>query len=157
MTSLCQNKDLGLSCFGCCGNNYTTRKDVLRDIRINTLRFEKYKERFDLPAQKEAFFGFLNAVSSDIRQSGVCKLLVYLDKKRRLVGCPLHPGQNNGKDFRDNHCEKYHQCKANFLFTKWPKQKQKLFIQFLKDKNLDFYEYSIRLDNDQLINEFLKK
>jgi len=42
-------------------------------------------------------------------------------------------------------------------FNKWDIQTQNEFITFLKKKNLDWYNYSIKMDNNELIDEFLQE
>ena len=99
--------------------------------------------------------------SKFLRSSGICYNLIFLgfekDRKSRVVGCPLHPEQNNGKDLRIGYCEINHLCKAAQLYNRWGKKRKQEFIRFLKAKKLDWYEYSVRMDNNELIDEFLEK
>jgi|TARA_Y100000310_G_scaffold91835_2_gene89339 oligoribonuclease (3'-5' exoribonuclease) len=145
IATLCQIE--GLSCFGCCGNDYSHKKKLMRDIRKNTFEFKK-----------------INSVSSfmtrttDLRPSGICANVVFKDGK---FFCPGHPTLHSGRDYReiDPDCErdKDDGCKAYILFQKWNKEKQKQFLDFIKSKKLDSYTYSIKMDNDYLLKEFEKK
>jgi len=91
--------------------------------------------------------------SKYIRTCGVCFNLVFLEKK--VPGCPLHPKLNRGVDLREQYCEIDHLCKAAYLYNGWNDKQRKKFIKFLKKKNLDWYSYSIKMDDDSLIAEFL--
>ncbi len=144
MVVLCQLKELKLSCFGCCGNEYSNKKKLIRDIRKNIKEFEKSKS--------------LNRYMSrttELRDSGICSNLLFKNAK---FFCPGHPKLNGKKDYRDldSDCEKEHICKTFHSFQKWDKEKQQQFLSFLKLKNLDSYIYSIKMDNNTLLKAFEK-
>ncbi|MBW2976504.1 hypothetical protein KY347_03595 [Candidatus Woesearchaeota archaeon] len=141
---LCQPKELGLSCFGCCGNDYANKKKLMRDIKKNTREFEKSKSLKDFMSR-----------ATELRSSGICANLLFRDGK---FYCPGHPAINS-KDYRnlDRDCEKEHMCKTFYLFQTWDKEKQKQFLDFIKSKNPDSYSYSIKMDNSSLLKEFEKK
>ncbi|MCH8328791.1 MAG: hypothetical protein IIB81_00170 [Nanoarchaeota archaeon] len=147
MVVLCQIEELGLSCFGCCGNDYDHKKKLVRDIRKNTLQFNNSK----------SIRSFMTR-TTELRSSGICANVVFKDGK---FFCPGHPALHHGKDRRslDPDCErdKDDGCKAYILFQKWNKEKQKQFLDFIKSKRLDSYTYSIKMDNDSLLKEFEKK
>ena len=145
MINLCQSEELGLSCFGCCGNSYKGKKRILRDIRKNTL---KWKNKKSTPK-------FMKR-SLNLHDSGVCFNVIYKDEK---FYCPGHPEINNGRDFRnlDKDCERQFECKTHFILNKWDKEKQEKFIEFIKSKKLDSYVYSIKMDNGSLMKDFEKK
>ncbi len=147
MPVLCQLKELELSCFGCCGNDYSNKKKLMRDIRKNTYEFHKSK----------SIKSFMTR-TKDLRASGICANLVFKDGK---FFCPGHPALHHGKDYRavDPDCEKDADdgCKTYILFQTWGKEKQKQFLDFIKSKKLDSYTYSINMDNDSLLKEFEKK
>ena len=88
-----------------------------------------------------------------LRDAGICANAIFLPDG--TVGCPLHPAIN-GKDLREGHCDIKHLCKAAQEFAKWSKDKQTEFIVFIKNKNLDWCSYSIWMDNDKLLKEFLE-
>lgn len=148
-TSLCHID--GLSCFGCCGHDFTSRKEVAQGILLNTLTYIKHtKEKLPVKNFRER--------SQHLRFSGICYNLVYLDfeknRKNKIIGCPLHPTRNKGKDLRENYCEIDHLCKSAFIFNNYSSKKKKEFINFLKNKKLDWYTYSLMMDNNELIEEF---
>jgi oligoribonuclease (3'-5' exoribonuclease) len=145
MVVLCQLNELGLSCFGCCGNTYSHKKKLMRDVRKNTLEFEN----------KKSLKSFMSR-TKDLRLSGICANLVFEDEE---FFCPGHPALHNGRDYRDidPDCHKGHLCKAYNYFQTWNKEKQQKFLDFIKSKNLDSYTYSIKMDNDSLLKEFEKK
>jgi oligoribonuclease (3'-5' exoribonuclease) len=148
MVVLCQLKDLGLSCFGCCGNSYGSRKKLHNDIKKNTLEFNS----------KKSITHFMSR-TKDLRSSGICANLIYTDK---TFYCPGHPALHSGRDYRnlDPDCEKDFLCKTFGLFQQWPKQRQNQFLEFLKEKvsnGMASFDYSIKMDDGSLLEEFGKK
>ena len=145
MVVLCQLKELGLSCFGCCGNNYSNKKKLMTDIKKNTLEFDN----------KQSLTKFMSR-TKELRSSGICANLVFKDGR---FLCPGHPALNGNRDYRnlDPDCEKEFVCKTYGLFQEWNKEKQKQFLDFLKSKKIDSFTYSIRMDNNSLLKEFEKK
>ena len=145
MVILCQLKELGLSCFGCCGNSYSNKRKLMGDIKKNTLEFNNSK----------SIVSFMSRIRG-LRESGICASLVLKDEK---FFCPGHPILHGGKDFRDidPDCHKDHLCRAFSLFQTWDKEKQQKFLDFLESKKLDSYAYSIKMDNNSLLEEFEKK
>ena len=145
MLTLCQLEEAGLSCFGCCGNNYSNKKKLMNHIRKNTLQFDN----------KKSIKSFMSR-TTELKSSGICANLVFKGGK---FFCPGHPVMHNSKDYRslDPDCEKEHMCKTYYLFKTWDKEKQQKFIDFIKSKKLDSYTYSIKMDNDSLLKEFEKK
>lgn len=145
MAVLCQIKEFELSCFGCCGNSYSNKRKLIRDIKKNTLEFKN----------KKSLVSFMSR-TRELKGSGICANLVLKDSK---FFCPGHPILNNGKDYRDldPDCHKEHLCKAFSLFQTWNKKKQQKFLDFIESKKLDSYAYSIKIDNNSLLEEFEKK
>jgi oligoribonuclease (3'-5' exoribonuclease) len=147
MVVLCQLKEMDLSCFGCCGNDYNHKRKLMKDIRKNTWEFNKSK----------SIKSFMTR-TTELKSSGICANAIFKDGN---FFCPGHPILNQGRDYRglDKDCEKeeYDGCKAYILFQTWDKQKQKQFLDFIKSKKLDSFAYSIRMDNDSLLKEFEKK
>ena len=78
------------ACFGCCPPIRPAGYDHL-DHRAAMER--ALRENTEAKAADENRFGW---ISGDR-----CWGLGYLDPERRLVGCMLHPAQNNGRDLRD--------------------------------------------------------
>jgi oligoribonuclease (3'-5' exoribonuclease) len=145
MDILCQLEEFGLSCFGCCGNNYSNKKKLMRDILRNKKDFQNSK----------SVSSFISRTKC-LRESGVCANVVLKDGK---FFCPGHPKLNNGKDYRhlDSDCLKDFMCKTYIIFKTWGNERQKQFLDFIKSKNLDSYTYSIKMDNNSLLEEFEKK
>lgn len=146
MEILCQTEELGLSCFGCCGNDYNHKRKLMKDIRKNTWQFNNKPIKLFMTR------------TTELRSSGICANLVFKDGK---FFCPGHPALHEGRDYRklDLDCEKEKDdgCKAYILFQSWSKEKQQKFLDFIKSKKLDSYTYSIKMDNDSLLKEFEEK
>ena len=144
-SDLCQVKELNLTCFGCCGYDFTGKSQIMKDIKKNTLEYKQIrnKEKFRDRADKDS-----------LRKSGLCRNLVVLNNK---VLCPLHPGMNKGKELRKGHCDINYICKTSKLYTnEWDEETRKQFIEFLKTKKLDTYTYSLGMDKGLLLKEFMK-
>lgn len=161
-TDLCQ---LGwLSCMGCCisnirtkgsdscGNNFKSKLDIAKGIQKNTLEFHYHTQK------GKPLVDFMNR-SKDLRESGICRNLVY-DTEKDKVFCPLHPEENRGVDLRKehHHCDILHLCKTAFLFNHWDVPTKTKFVKFLKEKQkageLDWHSYSVAMQNDSLLDEF---
>ncbi|MFA6088556.1 MAG: hypothetical protein WC755_01705 [Candidatus Woesearchaeota archaeon] len=152
MTNLCQIKQLGLSCFGCCGFDFTTKKDVLDTIKQNTIDFENFKNEKDgLKKYRDRYKKLAEDGEWELSKSGICYNLIV---KEGAFVCPLHAMQNQGIDLRHDHCDLNYNCKTVFIFDKWDKNKQNTFIEFIKSKKLSSYEYSKLMFKNKLLNEF---
>jgi len=138
--NLCQLKHL--SCFGCCGHSWTTKREVLIQIKENSDIY-KYQSREEFSKRGEKY----------LSDCGACKSLI--EKDGRVV-CGLHPLQNDGKEYRDKICEKDYFCDTFKAFMKWDKKKQDAFVKFVLEKDLSNWEYSIGMDSDKLMKEFEK-
>lgn len=139
VSNVCQIDNL--TCFGCCGHHYTTEEDIREAIHKNTKEFEEWKGTITEFVTRSKF----------IRNCGVCFGVIEQDGK---VFCPAHPNLNNGIDLRANECDTSYLCKAAFAFKNWDKETQNKFKTFIKSKNLDWYSFSIGMDNDTLLKEF---
>ena len=150
--SFCQLPELGLSCVGCCGGSFKDKEKIISDLKLNTLELAKYKKLRD----------FINrAPSNKLRESGICMNMTFIgcDKKNgnALVGCPAHPELNSMDDDREKHCDIQHLCKITQAFDFWDEGKRNAFFEFLQkrvDLGMDWFEYSIKMDNDDLLKEF---
>ena len=145
MYNLCQLTQLNLSCFGCCGHTFKSKKKIEQDLKKNTLEYEYTKDNITFRER---------AKQSDLRSSGICKNLILIDN---IVVCPLHPELNDMMDLRIAHCDTDHICRTIREFNKWGRKKQQKFIDFLKSKRLDIYSYSKRIDSGALLREFKQK
>ncbi len=141
-SNVCQIDDL--TCFGCCGNNYKTKDEVLIGIKKNTKEFE------DWISLEKPVKDFLRRMRF-VRDCGVCFSVIEKDGK---VFCPGHPELNNGNDLREGHCDIHYLCKTAYFYKEWDDKKKEKFIKFIKSKNLEWYEFSIGMDNDSLLKEF---
>lgn len=134
------------TCFGCCGRDYK-KDDIPETILKNTLDL-KYKT--DLKSFKDRF------PKDELRGCGVCANLIYSDEEKSKTTCPLHPMQTPDKsDMREGHCDISFSCKAAFLFEGWNERIRNKFIQFLKEKGDDLTTYSLKMDADEYIEEFM--
>ena len=124
MENLCQLKDSGLSCFGCCGNEYNHKKKLMGNIKKNTHEFNKKKS-----------LKLFMVRTTELKPSGICANLVFKDGR---FFCPGHPALNHGKDYRelDQYCEndKEDGCDAYIKFPSWSKEKQDKFVAFINGK-----------------------
>lgn len=141
--------ELGLSCLGCCGTIVGDKDEVDEAIRKNTIEFKHCKDK------KGYVWRFK---PNNLRACGICPNLVKDDVRKDRVLCPAHPTLNNGEDIREGYCDTLYLCKTAFLFGLWDESMRSRFITFLKDKvqknKLDWYAYSIMMDNDSLLREF---
>jgi len=143
---LCQ---LNGGCMGCCGHDFGTKEQIKEAIQENTTEFQKAK-----PQTEQQFMTFrYRAHPFDLRY-GVCRNLI---EEKGCHLCPLHPTRHQGKDLRINHCDVNYLCKTATLFAGWSKQQQEAFINFIELKNIDNLTYSIAMDSNQLLNEFIEK
>jgi len=140
MINLCQFEKF--SCFGCCGKEFTTKKEIQEGIKKNTFEYLEYKDKKKFAER-----------STYLRASGICRNLIFKEKK---IICPLHPSLNKGKELRDNLCDTDYLCESFKEFNKWDNSKRKEFIEFINSKNPDWYDYSINIDNGNYLKEFLK-
>ncbi len=152
-SNLCQIPELGLSCIGCCGGELAEKERVLEDIKKNTLELSTFSNLKD----------FINRCPPEqLRDSKICRNITFIgfDKKSRnvLIGCPAHPDfSGDTSDDRENHCDVVHLCKITQAFNCWDEKKKRAFFSFLEKEvktGLDWYEYSIKMDNDALLIEF---
>ncbi|MBW3013114.1 hypothetical protein KY340_02815 [Candidatus Woesearchaeota archaeon] len=145
-TSLCQLDDL--SCFGCCGYDYSTPREVREGIEKNTLEYQNCKTHKEFANRPRA---------GQRRWCGVCRNVVFIRDKKGILraGCPLHPKLNRGKEMRKKQdCLINYLCKTAVSFDGWNKKKQERFLKFLRTKKLDIINYSLGMDSDKWLKEF---
>ena len=164
---LCQIKELG-SCFGCCGNHFKSEELVMAGIRKNNDFLKKMIEKHE--GNWDSVFIDMNTNYYGLRKCGVCYSLINLKEfpgiekfydifpkesveSDKIFGCPMHPILQ-GEEKRI--CEIDHECKAYSLFKNWDVKKQDSFIEFLKKKKLNVYNFSMGFDDNSFIDEFLK-
>lgn len=146
MTSLSPLCQLNGGCLGCCGHSFPPKEEIKEAIEKNTQEFQQLNPK----AEPELIKFRDRTFPSDLRNN-VCRNLI---EKNNQLFCPLHPEQNQGKDLRKNHCDINHLCQTAQEFNNWNKEKQKKFLEFIKNKNLDNIDYSIRMDKGGLLEEF---
>ncbi len=157
----CQIKELNLSCFGCCGNNFSSKCEIEKDIELNSEELNEIGKK--LNTQKlESFrdrFGKDNALSLN----GLCYNLV--DLGSGCFGCPLHPKVNelkpsnfeieNEVDLRINHCDINEECTLFKVWKTFSKEEKLKFIDWLKNNNYNSYSYSKENGNEKLYEKYL--
>ena len=155
----CHIPSLQLSCWGCCGNNFESREEIEEDIKQNTFEFKKHfnagKTRDDLKKFRDRFR------SDEISPSGICFNLVELS--HNCYGCPLHPlvqksSKKENKDFkmdlREGHCDIHYECETYKYWKKQDNKKKSVFLEFIKQRSVDNYTYSIENGDDIMIKKF---
>lgn len=158
----CQIPELKLSCYGCCGRNFGSKKQINSDIKSNTEEFKK----ITIPSTLR-LLQFRDRISedpSDLAPSGICSNLV--DFGDGLIACPLHKNANklipknkllrlNNKELRYNHCDVNCKCET-FIFWEILNLTQKeQYIKWLNDKKYSPYEYSTQNLQGKIIRQFL--
>ena len=146
-TMLCRyNK----GCFGCCGTEHCkSKEEVINTIKTNTKELKDYKDLKTFRNRKGPLF--------PIKDSGIKGLCPNVTKlKDNTYGCALHPKQND-KDYRGYFCYRAYLCETQKQFQSWDKETQKDFLNYLKSLNLDVYDFSIQMDNDKILKNYINK
>ena len=130
--------DLEKTCFACCP---PIRSEGYEHIQYRNIIKRMLLENNALFAAKE------KGISPIVGFS--CWALGYLDKKCKLVGCLLHPGQNEGVDLRyrvdyGNKCLR-ESCREAGVFLQLKISERKFWLQ-LSD-GLDSFAYSSKKNN----------
>ncbi|HLC88655.1 MAG TPA: hypothetical protein VJG49_01330 [Candidatus Nanoarchaeia archaeon] len=146
LTVLCQ---FNQGCLGCCGHDFDSLEKIKEAIKRNTQEFESINQNDELELLK-----FRDRAQSYDLRFGVCRNLI--EKNGRLF-CPLHPALHQERDLRDGHCDANHLCRTAKEFANWSPDQQKQFLQFINDKHLDNIGYSLQIENNTLLKEFLTK
>lgn len=131
---------------GCCGHSFPSAKKVQQAVEQNTQEFLAAA-----PQTEKEFLQFRDRRPAMDLRHGVCRNAVQL---KGCVLCPLHPARHHENDLRIGHCDVHHFCATAKAFARWEKKKQDNFVQFILEKNLEVFAYSIRMDNGQLRREF---
>lgn len=160
----CQLPHIKLSCFGCCGRNFKSKKEVLNDIKKNTKEFNLIKEKSILRLLQ--FRDRLSENPDELQKSGICSNLIEFENK--CTACPLHPKINKivdkkiflyptKKDLRINHCDINYECET-YIFWKTMTNEQKIkYIKWVEKQNYDNYTYSTENIEGVLIKKFFKE
>lgn len=145
-------------CMGCCGHNFGTKKEMKNAIRFNSI--EHTEIMFDVndssqnTNKKDKLIQFRDRVDKNQLRSGVCYNLI---EKEGCFQCPLHQEQNNGKDLRQGHCDVVYLCPTAKQYVLWDIITQKQFIDFIESKKLDSLDYSLQMDDNSILQEFLMR
>lgn len=144
LSPLCQ---LNGGCMGCCGHNYDSNGKVKLAIATNTKEFDEMPH-----STKEELLVFRNRTELMDLRNGVCKNLI---EKEGCFFCPLHPLRNEGDDLRVGHCNVNYLCQTTKEFNKWDEDKKQNFLKFVEEKQLDSISYSMKMDDNSLLQEFI--
>ena len=160
----CQLPFLNLSCYGCCGRNFKSEKEVLKDLKENTKEFNNIKQKSILKLLQ--FRDRFSENPDDLKPSGICSNLVKFNEN--CIACPLHPMiqkivkkeeflQPTKKDLRINHCDINYECET-FIFWKSLTNEQKLkFIKWASKQNYNHYKYSVENIEGIAIRKFFEE
>jgi hypothetical protein len=154
----CHIKELNISCFGCCGNSFSSKKEILKDVLLNTEELTSngnILSSYELIKFRDRFDGD-NALS----ENGLCYNLV--DLGSGCFGCPLHnkvkhilPDDsklkiNNNVDLRVGHCDVNEECETFFAWKTMSDDEKIDFVNFVKKLELDTYSYSVENGSERL-------
>jgi hypothetical protein len=142
-TPLCQ---LNGGCMGCCGHDFGSVEQIKEATTKSTKQFNGLN-----PKSRKEFISFKERYHVNNLNHGVCRNLI---QEKGCFTCPLHPARHKGDDLRINHCDVSHLCDTAKEFEKWHKSKQEKFIEFIEKKELNNVEYSLMMDNGNLMKEF---
>jgi len=130
---------------GCCGHDFVSKEKIKEAVKKNASEFNEFGW-----TERELVKFRDRALPRDLRD-GVCRNLI--EKDGRFI-CPLHPKQNKGRDLREGHCDVDYLCQTAKEFSGWSKEKQERFLEFIKSKKLNNLDYSIKMDDDSLLEGF---
>lgn len=117
---------------------------MLEDIRLNTLRVSKDR----------ALIERLKHSKATHLTSGVCQFVVELDERGR-IGCGIHPQVLEGEaDLRVGFCGHTYLCMTYLDVAKLTPTEQSEFLTFVKEQELDDYDYSLGIVSGTLFEEF---
>lgn len=160
----CHIKELGISCFGCCGNSFNSKGDILKDILLNTeelISSGKNLSSVELIKFRDRFDGD-NALSNN----GLCFNVV--DLGSNCFGCPLHdkvkyimPSDSelnidNSDDLRIGHCNINEECGIFSAWKSMSDDEKKEFLSFVKKFKFDSYSYSVENGSERMVGLFEK-
>ncbi len=139
-TDLCQLP--GLSCFGCCGRKFGSKQEMEKALKENKAALKKHRNLSSFRDRED---------ENSLHGCGICFNLI---REGKSIFCPLHPMRNEGRDFREGHCDIHYLCRTAKKFNSWPDDKKQRYLDFIRKKNPDWYEYSIKTDNGEFLKEF---
>ena len=160
----CHIKELNISCFGCCGNNFSSKKEIIKDVILNTKELTQQGKDLD----KQKLTDFKNRFGGDnaLSLNGLCYNLV--DLGSGCLGCPLHdkvkyilPADsditiNNDEDLRVGHCDVNEECETFSAWKFMSDKEKKEFVAFVKKFEFDTYSYSVENGAEILFKMYSK-
>lgn len=169
--SPCQIPELNLSCYGCCGNDFTNKNQAQKDIIQNTIELEEslsYKESDTQEAQDKALIEFRDRYAgTTLGPSGVCLNLVQFESG--CLACPLHKSINAlvpesevrgpSSDLRQEPCDVNYECITFKKYVKLSNSQKEDYIKFLEKRveKENHFSYSMKNHDGVFIEEFLRK
>jgi len=157
----CQLPHIKLSCYGCCGRDWKSKKEILEDLKKNTKDFKAIRQK----SSSLSLLMFRDRLSynpDDLTPSGLCSNVV--DFGKGCVACPLHPKINDlvpkddflaihKKDLRINHCDENYECTTFLAWKNMSLEERKKFVDWIEKQNYDHHDYSV----DNVFGEILRK
>ena len=152
----------GLRCMGCCGLDFAKKLSSDAKTRFVQALVDNTRE-FQANDSPEDFRTC--HASYDLHACGMCRKLIIeesgdvvdlADRKHLRIMCPLHPACNDGKELRRGECDPEYMCGAQRQFHTWEAERQERFIAFIEKLDPDWFAYSVGMQNDSLIKEFLE-
>jgi len=147
-SSVCRIGEAALSCVGCCLYAFAGKEATLAAIRRNTAAFVQL-----VPGDEAALLRFRDRESP-------CDVICCncIEEAPGVLGCPLHPARHASRDLRRGHCMADFLCRTAALHRReWDTEMRERFAAFVETQQLDNYEYSRRMVNDELLEAFLEQ
>jgi hypothetical protein len=164
----CQIPELALSCYGCCGNTFTGKKKVEKDIVQNTIELEEFIENNDFESREDALNHFRDRYSGEtLGPSGLCLNLVQF--KSGCLACPLHNMINElvpkeeyvgpKEDLRQVPCDVNYECKTFKIWAAMGQEQRSEYVSWLSKRidSINHYSYSMGNHDGKYIEQFLKE
>ncbi len=151
----------GLVCMGCCGFDFSPKlSPEMKEEFVKALL--QSTEEFAQAGSKQEFR--TRYASYDLHDCGMCRQLILdtdatvdelMDRKTLPIYCPLHPAQNEGRDLREDECDTRYMCKTQQKFLQeWDESTRERFLQFVAERDLDWFSYSVQIYTGSLLQEF---
>jgi len=160
----CQLRELNLSCFGCCGNEFSSKEEILEEIEENSKEFSTLGKK----PSKDELKSFRDRYGKQVlSQKGLCYSLV--DFGKGCVGCPLHqkvkeilPKSSNltleiDEDLRIGECDVNYECDTFKYWKLMSLSQREDFVKWVKEKEFSNYDYSIENIEGRLIRLFFEE
>lgn len=130
-------------CFGCCGHHFTGKKEVIEGLKKNHIEYKRTNDKVEF-LKRENF----------IRKCGICYNIGIQENGK--IGCLVY--QIEGKDMRHIiDCDTKYECKTFSMFKSWDDMTQQKFKDFVENLDIDWYDFSIKMDNDEILELFLEE